>query len=69
MDIVEYNPLNDKDNAKYLNVEVLGDDTAIGFVIGNMPTGIYGRFYEDFDFRKEIEMKIKEDYGIKLEKL
>lgn len=51
---------NDNDSAEYLSVEVLGEDTAIGFVMKNMPTGIFGRFYEDFDFRKEIEMKIKE---------
>lgn len=57
--------LDDNDNAEYHNVEVLGDNTAIGFVIKNMPTGIFGRFYEDFDFRKEIEMKIKEYPDIK----
>ena len=57
--------LNDNDTSEYLNVEVLGEESAIGFVIENMPTGVYGRFYEDFDYKTDNAMKIKPYADIK----
>lgn len=50
--------LDDKDSDEYFTVELLEQDGAIGFIMGNMPTGIYGVFYEDYNFRRDLEVDI-----------
>lgn len=37
---------NDNDDTEYFNVEALENDQAVAFVMGNVSTGIYGRFYD-----------------------
>lgn len=49
--------LND-DGEEYLNIEALKEGTGVGFVMGTMPTGVYGRFYEDYDFRTDRDISI-----------
>lgn len=50
--------LDDNDSNEYFTVELLEQDGAIGFMMGNMPTGIYGVFYEDYNFRRDLEVGI-----------
>lgn len=50
--------LDDSDTNEYFTVELLENDGAIGFMMGNMPTGIYGVFYEDYNFRRDLEVDI-----------
>lgn len=50
--------LNDDDEKGYFCINVLDDDEEIGFVEGEAPTGIYGSFYEDYDFRRDTEIGI-----------
>ena len=50
--------LDDNDNNEYFTVELLEQDGAIGFIMGNMPTGVYGVFYEDYNFRRDLEVGI-----------
>ena len=50
--------LDDNDSNEYFTVELLEQDGAIGFMMGNMPTGIYGVFYEDYNFRRDLEVDI-----------
>ena len=50
--------LDDSDTDEYFTVELLEQDGAIGFMMGNMPTGIYGVFYEDYNFRRDLEVSI-----------
>ena len=50
--------LNDDDKQEYFNIEALEDGEAIGYVMGNMPTGLYGRLYEDYDFRTDRDVSI-----------
>lgn len=38
--------LNDKDNAEYSDVEALENDKAVAFVMEDVSSGIYGRFYD-----------------------
>lgn len=60
-----FTALNDDDNEVYCDIEPLGENGAIGYMMGDMPTGIYGMFYEDFDFKNGTEIKIKEYPDIK----
>lgn len=57
--------VNDDDDQEYIDVEPLGDAGAIGYIMGCMPTGIYGMFYENFDFKNGTEIKIKQYLDIK----
>lgn len=50
--------LDDSDTNEYFTVELLENDSAIGFMMGNMPTGVYGVFYEDYNFRRDLEVGI-----------
>ena len=50
--------LDGNDSNEYFTVELLEQDGAIGFMMGNMPTGIYGVFYEDYNFRRDLEVSI-----------
>lgn len=50
--------LNDGDAETYFNIEVLEDDGAVAFVMGTMPTGIYGMFYEGQEFLKDLDMTV-----------
>ena len=50
--------LNDGDPEEYFNIEALDDDRAVAFVMGTMPTGIYGSFYEDQKFLKDLDMMV-----------
>lgn len=50
--------LNDGDPETYFNIEALEDDGAVAFVMGTMPTGIYGSFYEGQEFLKDLNMTV-----------
>lgn len=50
--------LDDSDTGEYFTVELLENDGSIGFMMGNMPTGVYGVFYEDYNFRRDLEVGI-----------
>jgi hypothetical protein len=50
--------LNDGDTETYFNIEALEDDGAVAFVMGTMPTGIYGIFYEEQGFFKDLDMTV-----------
>ena len=50
--------LDDNDTNEYFTVEILEQDGAIGIMMGNMPTGVYGVFYEDYNFRRDLEVEI-----------
>ena len=49
---------NDDDDTGYFCIEVWNDEESIGFVEGEMPTGIYGSFYEGYNFRRDTEINI-----------
>lgn len=51
--------LNDEDTEQYFNIEVVDDNGAFAFVMGAMPTGIYGMFYEGQEFLKDPDMQVK----------
>ena len=51
--------LNDGDKETYCDIEPLENENAIGFLIDEMPTGLYGIFYEDFDFKDETSINIR----------
>lgn len=42
--------LNDRDDTEYFNVEVIENDEAVAFVMGDVSTGVYGRFYDSQKF-------------------
>lgn len=50
--------LDDNDTNEYFTVELLEQYGAIGFMMGNMPTGVYGVFYEDYNFRRDFEVDV-----------
>ena len=50
--------LNDGDTETYFNIEALENDEAVAFVMGTMPTGIYGSFYEGQEFLKDLDMTV-----------
>lgn len=49
---------NDDDETTYFCIEVLENGEGIGFVEGEIPTGIYGSFYEDHDFSRDTKIDI-----------
>jgi hypothetical protein len=51
--------LNDEDTEQYFNIEAVDDNGAFAFVMGAMPTGIYGMFYEGQEFLKDPDMQVK----------
>lgn len=51
--------LNDEDTEQYFNIEVVDDNGAFAFVMGAMPTGIYGMFYEDQEFLNDPDMQVE----------
>lgn len=51
--------LNDEDTEQYFNIEVVDDNGAFAFVMGTMPTGIYGMFYEGQEFLKDPDMQVE----------
>lgn len=50
--------LNNGDTETYFDIEALDDDGAVAFVMGTMPTGIYGMFYEGQEFLSNPDMQI-----------
>ncbi|MBR2043542.1 MAG: hypothetical protein IJ946_04310 [Clostridia bacterium] len=50
---------NDEDTEQYFNIEAVDDNGAFAFVMGAMPTGIYGMFYEGQEFLKDPDMQVK----------
>ena len=51
--------LNDEDAKQYFNIEVVDNEGAFAFVMGTMPTGIYGMFYEGQEFLKDPDMQVE----------
>lgn len=43
--------LNDDDNETYPTIELTDKNTAVGYVLDCMPTGLFGTFYEDYDHK------------------
>ena len=50
--------LMDDDPKQYHTVEALENNEAVAFVMGTMPTGIYGCFYESKEFLNDSDMQI-----------
>ena len=50
--------MNDGDITHHFSAEYLKNDEAVAFVMGGMPTGVYGSFYEDQEFLTDPIMEV-----------